>query len=234
MFDSFFDCKCGNNLLDYSQRAKLGSDLKLYIPWLEKIKFENVKEKLHIWDKIVFEVVEDGKLLSKVGLKSYLEFEKQGIKYAIFDNHNVALYFLWKNFLESGEKLDLIHIDQHSDLREPYYYPAKLDSIEEIIQYTFKGVNVGSYLLPAKRYFVNEIYQVRTQFALRNLDKDFVKGKILNIDLDFWAPGMATCLEDLHYLKSLLPYAKMVLLATSPYFLDQELAIDLILKLLEC
>ena len=76
--------------------------------------------------------------------------------------------------MEIGEKLDLIHIDQHSDLREPYYYPAKLDSIEEIIQYTFKGVNVGSYLLPAKKYFVNEIYQVRTQFALRNLDKDFV------------------------------------------------------------
>jgi len=56
----------------------------------------------------------------------------------------------------------------------------------------------------------------------------------LNIDLDFWAPGMATCLEDLYHLKSLLPYAKMVLLATSPYFLDQKLAIDLILKLLEC
>ena len=74
--------------------------------------------------------------------------------------------------METGEKLDLIHIDQHSDLREPNYYPAKLDSIEEIIQYTFKGVNVGSYLLPAKKYFVNEIYQVRTQFALRNLDKD--------------------------------------------------------------
>lgn len=232
MFGSWIDCKCWNNALDWEKRQKLGSDCKLWVPQIKKIILDNLYKNLILWDKIVFEVAENEKLLSKTGLENYLEFETWNTKFAIFDNHNVALYFLGKYFFETWEKLDLIHIDQHSDLRKPDFIPEKLDTEEALIDYTLKWVNVWNYLLPAQKFFINQIYQVRAESKLFELTKDFVKEKILNIDLDFWAPEMGTTLESLEYLKKLLPEAKVVLIATSPYFLEQRKAVKLMKTLL--
>ena len=232
MFGFWLECKCWNNALDREKRKQLGSDCKLWVPEIKKIALKDLYKNLILWDKIVFEVVENKKLLSKIGLKNYLEFDIWNTKFAIFDNHNIALYFLWKYFFETREKLDLIHIDQHSDLRKPDFMVEKLNTEKTLIDYTLKWVNVWNYLLPAQKFFINQIYQVRVEPKLFELTKDFVKWKILNIDLDFWAPEMGTSLESLKYLKELLFEAKLVLIATSPYFLEQNRAVELVKKLL--
>ncbi len=237
MFWGYLEWRYWNNLLSYNERKKLWSDLKLFIPEiLDLWKVRNINDVfnyLSLWNKIVFEEVEKWKLLSKNWLDKYLFFEFNGVKYAIFDNHNVALYFLWKNYLDTKESLDLIHIDQHSDMRQPDYVPDKITNVKDLIEYTFKWTNVWNYLIPAKKlWFIGEIYQVRTEFKALELDKNFVKWKILNIDLDFWAKEMGTTKESLKKIKNLLKYSKMVLIATSPFFINQKEALNLLEKML--
>jgi len=241
MFWSYLIWPRWNNALSYDERKSLGSNLKIFIPdlinfWQINSNTELVEvldKYLILWDEIVFEEVEENKLVSKKGLKNYLFFELNGTKYAIFDNHNVALYFIWEYFLETWEKLDLIHIDQHSDLWKPDFIPERISSEEDLVNYTFTWTNVWNYLIPAQKlWFINQIYQVRTEYKLMQLAPDFVNWKILNIDLDFWSDDMATTRESLLRLKKLIPYAKLVLFATSPYFIDQNKAISLIKELL--
>ncbi|MDR0369207.1 MAG: UPF0489 family protein [Candidatus Peribacteria bacterium] len=56
---------------------------------------------------------------------------------------------------------------------------------------------------------------------------------ILDIDLDFFAPEMGIKLEAcLPKLKTLMQNAEYITIATSPYFLDQKLAIELIYQIL--
>ena len=238
MFWSYLEWKYGNNALSYNERKKLWSNLKLFIPEildLWKVSgINDVFDYLSLWNKIVFEEIEKWKLVSKTWLNKYLIFEFEGIKYAIFDNHNVALYFLWKNYLDTNKTLDLIHIDQHSDMRKPDYIPDNITNIRKLIEYTFKWTNVWNYLVPAKKlWFVGEIYQVRTEFRALQLNENFVKWKIINIDLDFWAKEMWTTKESLKKIKNLLKYSRMVLIATSPFFIDQEESLKILEEFLK-
>jgi len=241
MFWTYLTKPVGNNSLSYDKRTQLWSNLKLFIPQL--LDLWNISTKggllkildihLKIGNKIVFEEVEKWKLLSKFWLDKYLTFKFKGTKYAIFDNHNVALYFIWLKFFQTKQKLDLVHIDQHSDMWNPNFIPAKISTLEELITYTFEGTNVGNYLIPAQQLgFVNNIFQVRTEYKALQLNQDFISWKILNIDLDFWSENMATTEKSLNHIKKLLPYSKLVLWATSPYFMDQDMALNLIRKLL--
>jgi arginase family enzyme len=47
----------------------------------------------------------------------------------------LAFYFFAKQFEATKQKLDLVHIDQHSDMREPKHIPQNLENIEK---YTFE------------------------------------------------------------------------------------------------
>lgn len=234
MFGSYLEGEFWNNALSFLERKKLWSELKLFVPDIFEIT-EFTKEKLlknlKIWDRVVFEEVEKWKLLSKKWLNKYLAFEINWTKFVIFDNHNVALYFIWKNYFKTWERLDLIHIDQHSDLREPDYIPESISNEKDLIDYTFKWTNVWNYLIPAQKFFVDEIFQKRTELSVLELKKTDVSWKILNIDLDFWAPEMATTNVSLEHIKKLMFDAKLVLFATSPYFLEQEKAINLLKNL---
>jgi len=241
MFWTYLTKPVGNNSLSYDKRKELWSNLKLFIPQLLDLWNISTKEELikildihlKIGNKIVFEEVEKWRLLSKFWLDKYLTFKFKSTHYAIFDNHNVALYFIWLSFFQTKQKLDLIHIDQHSDMWKPDFIPAKISTLEELVNYTFEGINVGSYLIPTQQLgFVNNIFQVRTEYKALQLNKDFASWKILNIDLDFWSENMATTEKSLNHIKKLLPYSKLVLLATSPYFMDQHMALNLIRKLL--
>ncbi len=56
---------------------------------------------------------------------------------------------------------------------------------------------------------------------------------ILDIDLDFWHPDMSIEQFDttIQQTRKLIQHAKYITIATSPYFLDQQLAIDIIEKI---
>ncbi len=125
----------------------------------------------------------------------------------------------------------MIHIDQHSDMREPDFIPEKLENIEK---YTFEWLNVWNYLIPLQKlWIIWKIYQCRTQTSVLELDDNLAKNSILNIDLDFWEENMSTDEESLKKIKKYIWISPIVLIATSPYFLDQKRAVELIYKLFE-
>lgn len=225
----------GNNALSFDLRQENWSLCELFVPDLEniwKIDQNSLKNNLFLGSEIVFEEFCDNKLKSQIWFKKYLEWTFKWVKIYIFDNHNLAFYFIWKNFLETWKRMDLIHIDQHSDMRIPDFIPSKLSTLDEIEKYTFEWTNVGNYLVPLQKlWFVWQIFQKRTQDSVLQLTKDDVKNRILNVDLDFWAPEMLTNLDSLENVKKLIEHAEIVCIASSPYFLNQEIALDLIYKI---
>lgn len=137
-------------------------------------------------------------------LKKYLSGKYWKTKVYIFDNHNIAFYFIGKNFLERWKKYDIIHIDQHSDMKDPYYIPKKLTSIKAIEEYTLSWLNVWNYLIPLQKLgFIGKIEQHRTEYSVLNMDTTNIKNSILNIDLYFWEESMSSTKDSLYIVKNL-------------------------------
>jgi hypothetical protein len=103
---------------------------------------------LKIWEKIVFEEIENNKLNSCFGLKNFINIKENNIY--IFDNHNHALYFRYIEKLKWNikNKIDLIHIDQHSDMNTPDSFPDIINQ-KNIYKYVNHNINVGNFIKPA-------------------------------------------------------------------------------------
>ena len=134
--------------------------------------------------------------------------------------------------LQKGVKL--VHIDQHSDMNANDFF-LENETWEDVVSFTNEKCNVWNFILPALHsHLIDDIEQIRTEQKLL-----FYLGEhypyILDIDLDFWDPKMG--IQDykwtLYKVKKLMGNAILVTIATSPYFLDQEYAIDLAKSLLE-
>lgn len=154
----------------------------------------------------------------------------------LFDNHNHALYFWYcEYFADNLQKgTALLHIDQHSDMKDN---PHHLDdgSLDQIFDFVQEQCNVGNFIRPALQTgLISEVVQVRSEYGLLHLpmpEGEFV----LDIDLDFWAEEMG--IEQLEatfkQIRKLISMAKVVTIATSPYFLDQEKAIQYLKSIFE-
>lgn len=132
----------------------------------------------------------------------------------IVDNHDRVLEFRPKGF-------PVIHVDQHTDMR-----PVWPD-----------GVNVGNFLRHAlDTYLITWSTQINTEYSLLNFDINKIEPDkiILDVDLDFRHPDMSIEQYDktIQIIKFLIKKAKMVTIATSPYFLDQNLAIKICKEIL--
>jgi len=164
------------------------------------------------------------------------------------DNHNHALAFWWMEFQNKkktcldDEAYTLIHVDQHSDMNSSDELEDIVDNELWVKNFVNYQCDVGSFIVPATELnIVNEIKWVKSEFDLFTFDVEEFKagldGKklILDIDLDFWAPGMdiEKLDESFEKVKKMMKLADLVTIATSPYFLDQKLAIDLLYKLFE-
>jgi len=98
-------------------------------------------------------------------------------------------------------------------------------------------LHVGNFLRYAlESKHITEITQIRTEHSLLGEDLYPKKGKdfILDIDLDFRDPkmGIMEYKKTIEITKSLISQAHFISIATSPYFLDQELAIRILHDLL--
>jgi hypothetical protein len=172
---------------------------------------------------------EHGVLHSCSGLDHFVRTTWHGVPTLIFDNHNHAFYF-WMEALNAGalaRSATLIHIDQHRDTRIPErdYSGA---SLEDAFDYTNFHLNVGNYIVPAKRCgLVGEIQFVTGEEALGDFSVVDRPNKILNIDLDFFAPEMSYIDLELagRFIQAHRRTASLVTMATSPFFIDQEEAI---------
>lgn len=179
------------------------------------------------------------------GLKNFLWIEKSDFSpIFIFDNHNHAITFR-HNIIYSKNFNDvkLIHIDQHSDCRENKNH-LKLnwneDELEKVFTFWNEKCNVGNFIPPAiESWIISNQIQIRSTTALHNLEINKNQNFILDIDLDFcldWIDRNKINQKTVNLLKNkfdeVWKYALWITIATSPYFLDQELAIKIMEELL--
>ncbi len=105
--------------------------------------------------------------------------------------------------------------------------------MDYIARYVNEICNVGNFIKPAIiSGSISECTQLRTEESL--LDFQPTRPYILDIDIDFRVPEMS--LRDipatLEKTKNLLRGASLVTIATSPYFMDQQKAIEIIRQIL--
>ena len=217
----FLEGREGNNAFAFEQR---GERPKLWVPAL----MEGTWEDLELGEESVFEDEDEhGELKRCTGLKQLLRTSWQGVPTFVMDNHNHAFAF-WMQALSEGllqKGATLIHVDQHKDMRRP----ETLHQGGSVEDYTNRILNVGNYIVPAVEHgLVKDIV-----FVTGETDLDQVQGlgegnKILNIDLDYFAPELSYI--DFEKAKAFihehLKTASVVTIATSPFFIDQELALQ--------
>ncbi|MDP5039146.1 MAG: UPF0489 family protein [Candidatus Gracilibacteria bacterium] len=225
----FIEKPVGNNALSYDLR-KLK---KLYVPALKKI--DDLSE-ISLGDEIAFSDFDfDGNLIEQVGLKNFYEISWKNKAIYLFDNHNHAYYFWYlarKNNIIGNNNL-LIHIDEHSDLRDPGVYQTKEETsdLQKVFDFTNFTLNVGNYIIPAqKEGIIKDFIQIRNEFNLNEyLQKPPLREDIIcNLDLDFFEPNLDFIDYDLKkkVVLDACEKAKVITVCTSPFFIDQNLALD--------
>jgi hypothetical protein len=220
----------GNNALSFDRRGPAPS---LWVPSVVTGTFDDVKAG----SRVVFEEFdENGVLRSCPGLAHLVKTTWHGIPTVVMDNHNHAFYF-WSEARTQGiigPRATLIHVDQHRDTRVPErMYDG--DTLDEAFAYTNFHLNVGNYVVPAERAGLIGLTQMVTgEDAL--CDRRFLahENKILNIDLDFFAPEMSYIDFALaaEFIAAHLKSSSFVSIATSPFFIEQGRAVDVLRQLI--
>lgn len=217
----------GNNAFSFQERTRK----QLYVASIKEI---SSLDEISLWEEIVFSDVQlDGKLWEFYWLKNFYFWLYKGKKIFLFDNHNHAYYF-WHYARLQGIIWDgniLYHIDEHADTRVPEVFLSATDIQDEkkIFEYTNFVLNVGNYIIPAKQDgLIREIIQIRSEENIDTLGPIREDTPIiLNLDLDFFEPE----LDYIPYIKKkqlileIAQKASLITVATSPYFINQELAL---------
>lgn len=225
--------KISNNAFSFSLRK----EPVITVPSLINGDLDDIK----IGNKVVFEDIDEkGKLKSCVGLKNFIRTVHPITKkpVIIVDNHNHVFYFWYeaRNKKEIKNGSTLIHIDQHKDMREPKRKLVKTisDDLNKVFKYTNEVLNVGNYIPPAiKEGLVENLISVTSESELKENKPKNNDSLIVNIDLDFWAPEMDYIDHKLKidYTKKWMNKADLITIATSPFFIEQEIAIKVLHEL---
>lgn len=225
-----------NNAFAWEKRTQMwGKTPSLYIPKVINGIIDDVK----IWNEVVFEEVENDILRSCIGLENFVKISD---KIVVFDNHNHALYF-WMEAIRNGiiEKwFELIHIDEHSDLWDNTHhfdYEQSLKSPEYTWNFVNIFCNVGNYILPAiESGVIWNMIRIENEYQIDAfIDYKTESNSVLNLDLDIFAPELDHIPENkkIQIIKNLLRQVKYVTIATSPFFIDQWKAIEMLNKILK-
>jgi len=215
-----------NNAFSFEKRQ----NKKLFVSSLIEIwDFSQIE----IWNETVFEDF-DETLVSAKGLKNFYKLKTPiNCPIYLFDNHNHAFYFwylarsewiIWDNNI-------LYHIDEHADTRVPEKFISKDDAkdLQKVFEYTNFCLNVWNYIVPAqKEWIIKNVIQIRSENDLLNFDETKLEENIiLNLDLDFFEPSLDYI--DYQFKKKVIlditSKAKIITVATSPFFIEQKLAL---------
>lgn len=244
---------CSNNALSFDERKLLnkGQTPQLHLPELK----DGVVGDAVLGNEVVFEDFDDeGVLRSCKGLAHYVKTEFEigvmndvnisesviKIPVYIFDNHNHSFAF-WNIERVQGNLHDgalLIHVDQHKDTRIPPSFLSADDAkdLAKVFDYTNRVLNVGNFI-PAAQHtgLVKDIIFIDSESSIDEFDVNIMKGRdiILDIDLDFFVPDLDYIGNEkkLSLLKKVLPQSKIITFATSPFFIDQKLALDWLVRI---
>ncbi len=153
----------------------------------------------------------------------------------VFDNHNhtpPCLYDAYRlGFLPAS--FTLVHIDQHSDLREnAHEFPHFREdvSLEKYFEASYFRSNVGNYLAPLLRNgTISQLVRIESESALLAFQAFASTPFVLDLDLDFFAPEMGIEYFDTvaNSVRKIACASACTTIATSPYFLDQYRALGI-------
>ncbi len=229
----------GNNEFSYQERLALWSLGEIFVPNLIQGNLDNLEEG----SEIVFEEADKGKLISCTWLKHFVQLEYKWIPIYIVDNHNHALSFRYKYRLViwTFERLVVFHIDQHADTKPngnicpPLKKEGWCKAQEDLEDFVHTKTNVGNFITAAMNdWIINECIQIRTDYALHHFDNSSIIqwNIIVDIDIDFRV-GKEITQADIQIIRIMIKQAKMVTIATSPYFIDQKRAIEIIKQIIQ-
>ena len=233
----FLDTTCANTKISNCQKFLRVAPIKKTDHY-EEIQIEKdnfaFSEKNRDWEIEYFH-----------GLQNFLRIEKPDFPpIFIFDNHNHAPVFRYYRLKELKQSSPiLIHIDQHSDCREN---KEKLElnsneyDLENVFHFYNEKCNVWNFIPPSlESWIISDQIQIRSINTLKALTIEKSQNSILDIDLDFclnWIDRNEINQESVKILEEkfnkLHKSALCTTIATSPYFLNQEMAIDIIKTLL--
>lgn len=220
----FIEDPVGNNAFSFTERR----NRRIFVPPLITGSLSDLK----IGETIVFSEIESGQEHNLPGLDQFIFWQRNHQPIFIFDNHNHAFCF-WIAAYRAGvfpAGLRLVHVDQHSDMREPAVFPNSLDemTIPAAFEYTNFQLNVGNFIQPALRLGLFKSVEIID--SSYSLSRRFDEPIVLDIDVDFFADAMSYIRdsEKLAVIRSYLNIAQFVTIATSPYFISQQHAIDVI------
>lgn len=227
----------GNNSFVFSEYP----EKSIYVAPLITGTIEDIK----VGEEIVFQELNSKlEVIQCKWLQNFLKIKKENSNIYIFDNHNHALYFRYKESLKNNIQrgIKLIHIDQHTDMNENKNRIKNID-LKNIFEFTNEKCNVWNFIQPAiEEWLVWSIEQINTEYKLLNFDvscyfewNEKSNNYILDIDIDFRDPNMSIEKkeETIQKTRKLIKHAKLVTIATSPYFINQEYAINIIKEILE-
>ena len=199
----YIDKPIGNNIFSYEERE----NKKIYVPKL----IEGTLDDVSVGEEIVFNEIDEDIEIKAKGLKNMIIYKYQDKEVYIFDNHNHAFYF-WIKSLKKGnftKGCKLVHVDQHKDTT----------------------LNVGSFIKPALKHDIfSEVIIIDSSYGF-NLD---IEGEyVLDIDLDIFSKDMDYIPYDLKVskIKDLIKKAKVITIASSPFFIEQDYAIKVLKEL---
>ncbi|WP_456408189.1 UPF0489 family protein [Caldithrix abyssi] len=213
----------GNNAFSFAQRQHK----KIFVPPLQQGTLSDVQ----IGDEIVFVEIEEGVEHPRTGLKNFVYWPYQNKPVFIFDNHNHAFFFWLLGYLSGIVKphLQLVHVDQHTDVWEPEAFPPfslqPPPDLKEVFHYTNYRLNVGTFIKPALQLNLFSDLQIVNTSAEYGIS--FNEPIVLDIDLDIFAPG-SSVIEDREKIRKVrewIEQAVLITIATSPFFIDQQLAL---------
>ena len=231
----FIESPVWNNEFSFDKRQ----NKKLFVPEIIEAKsFDEIKFQDDL-EKIAFEDFDfDDKLSTNYWLKNFYRFQMWWKEVVLFDNHNHAFYFWYEARSRKiiWDKNILIHIDQHADTRDNDKIISKSDSksLEKVFDFTNFVLNVWDYIIPSqKEGIIENIVQIRNTKNLEDYLQNFSNKKnnskiILNLDLDFFASELDFI--DFELKKKVIldafEKASYVTVCTSPFFVDQGLAVE--------
>lgn len=162
----------------------------------------------------------------------------------VFDNHHYALYFWYEARSRGllGRGNTLIHIDQHSDLWDntndipPLHSWRGVGGEVEILRFVHEQCTVANYIQPAIRHgLIERVVRIEGENDIekyRNYETEPDESLILNLDLDFFARELDYI--DFNKKKQIIltfaRKARLITIATSPFFIDQDRAIEYLRK----
>jgi len=239
--EKFLEVGQGNNAFSLPKKA----DRKpLEITSLKIGSLNDLKVGQHV----AFQDFEGEHWLECVGLESAILCLDYPIPIYVFDNHN-HVFYAWAEALKMDwfqKGATLVHMDEHFDDAPPptpsplagEHPLQRLDNLEDVWRYTNEVLQIATYIKPAMQtgifkdclnYVESKDFEARRD-ALQCVSID--DNVVINLDIDVFHPDMShiSWRQKIDVLKHYLPQTRLITIATSPHFIDQEKAIELVKK----